>query len=570
MLEALRIGTTPGLAGPPAREAAAPALAGLIGTPEAWIDAAAPGAVFSDAAGLVPATMHGDPVALVLDRSRGGPSGPLYRGLEGSFDHHVDAAAGDDANDGSAAAPWASLEANLTPAILAAGTVTRVRVAAGTYEDQAIAILQGVPAGSVLEIVFEPGCTVRWTLGTDKSATNADAGAHIRVWGNGLHVTGFDTGTGNALGCSNGTLEAWDVRVTNCRDGVSAHGAGVIRVHDCVFEGCTKYGYAHVGTSRAEHHRCAFVALAGSQGPGRIDGSATAVFEDCTFDAEAGRPVGLSNATVTRCRVGEPAAALGLETNRGPATLRDSYVHLATDANRHMRLERCFGRLSVRQRGGGTVVMEDCVFSAPAAGKPAVIYSNYDPGGGTPITALDCAFGPNCTPVSVNRANADHMAAAGARIEGCVSHVALDPDLAAAGVSLMGSGVRESGVAAAPEADATMGAHLSAPGAGFQRAVERLPAHVAGPDGVPGRHARAAGAAHLDLSKARARVDGALTVDLPPSGAGTILRLDGAASSATETLGGAHAIPAGSMWIALAAEPEPATLGAMLAALEAE
>ena len=567
MLEGLRIGMARGLEASARR--AGPSLAALIGRAEAWFDAAAPGTLFQDAAGLYPAVVHGDPVALALDISRGGPTGPLYRGLDGPFDYHVDAASGDDASDGSASAPWASLEANLTPAILSPGTVTRVRVASGTYEDQAIAILQGVPGGSVLEVAFEPGCTVRWTLGTDKSATNADTGSHLRIWGNGLRIEGFDAGTGNALGCSNGTLEAWDVRVSGCRDGVSAHGAGVIRVHDCLFEGCTKYGYAHVGTSRAEHYRCTFVSPAGSQGPGRIEGGATALFEDCVFEGQAGQIAGLSNTALERCRLGMPAVSLGLETNAGTAAMRDTYVHLATDANRRLTMERCFGRLSLRQRGGGTVLIEDCVFTAPAAGKGAVVYSNYDPGAGTAITVLDSAFGPGCVPVAVNAANAAHMAAAGARIEGCVSHVALDADLATAGVSTAGSAVGESGVTAVPEADTAMSAHVSAPGAGFAEAVEMAEAHMVGPAGVPGRHATATETASLDLSGARARIDGAMSVDLPAAGDGAVLHLDGAATADPEPIGGAHVVPAGSVWIALAPEPGAEALLAVRTALEA-
>ncbi|MBL4813130.1 MAG: hypothetical protein JKX69_12435 [Rhodobacteraceae bacterium] len=541
--------------------------------------------LYQDAMGILPVGAVGQPVGLMLDKSSWGGQGPgavltakfgistMYRGLEGPFDYYVDAGAGSDANDGlSAGAAWASLESKLTVGILTAATTTRVLIKAGTYTDQAIAILSSPPAGAVLELVFEPGCVVNYTLGTNKSATDASAGAMIRIYGNGLHITGFNAGTGNGIGCSDGTIEAYDCEISNCVDGISAHGTGMARAYDCVFRDCTKYAFVHVGSSTSEHYRCQFddSGATASQGVGALTGtSCTALFEDCVFLAQPAKTrISFNASTLTRCQLGTLTQRVELVAAAGSATqVTASFVNANQDANSVLTFDECYGFLTFRQRGPGAITVRNCVIAGPATGLNEFIRVNFDPGVGANFTIEDNIFTGAWNFIYVDAANAGYMAAAGSTFANNIlsDGKAFDADLISAGVSISGTIYADPLVGSADTllmADYVFGVGSPAIGAGtsadigFSTGIERIVQQVRGPDGVPGAHAVQIGAGLRPLYQSGGglswlafdQTDDLLSAEMPDLGSAAV-EAHGNASGANVATGlsigaGSRALPA--------------------------
>lgn len=362
---------------------------------------------------------------------------------ESSFDYYINVATGSDENDGlTPATAWASLEPNLTSALLVAGQTRRVSVAAGTYTDQAIAIINGgsVKPDAVLEVVFEPGCVVEWTLGTDKSATDIQASAGYEwsfiIQGNGLVITGFNVGTGNGLGTSSaGRMYAYDVVVTDCVDGVSAHGTSHIYAYDCDFSGCSKAAFAHIDTTTTEHYRCTFTAAAGATlGVGATVSTASAYFEDCVMAPDtSAQVIDLAGAVLSGCQLGTLSKSLTVNCGAIGA-VTDSFINAYVDGDEDITFDRCYGKFSTRVRNGGAITVQNCVFSGPATGQSNTVFSNFNPGSASKLIIKDTIFDGAWTFMSVDATNAGYLVAAASEFWNNILYPSLvyDADLIAA------------------------------------------------------------------------------------------------------------------------------------------
>jgi len=352
---------------------------------------------------------------------------------------------GDDEADGlTEATAWASLEANISVDLLVAGQTRRVLVKTGTYTDQAIATINGgsTKPGAVLEVTFEPGCTVEWTLGTDKSATDIMASAGFEwdfiLRGNGLTITGFNAGTGNGLGTSSaGRMHAYDVTVVNCVDGISAHGTSRIYAYNCDFSGCSKAAFAHIDTSVTRHYRCTFTAGTGATlGVGSITSTADSYFEDCVFTPEDGAstdPIDLGGCTMHRCRLGNLTQALTVSSGV-VGTVTDSFVNVYIDGDKKATFDRCYGKFSTRVRNGGEITVRNCVFSGAATGQSNTVFSNFNPGSSAKLVIKDTIFEGSWTFMSVDATNAGYLVAAGSEFFNNILYpsLAYDADLISA------------------------------------------------------------------------------------------------------------------------------------------
>lgn len=356
------------------------------------------------------------------------------------YDYFVDAANGNDANDGqSSATPWASLETNLTADILVPGKKVRVHVMAGTYTDQAICIINATgKGGAILEVNFESGCVIDWTLGTDKSCVDVQGDQEwtLVLTGNGSTIQGFNFGTGNGLGSrSGGLLIARDFFIDDCVDGISAHGSGRIYAYGCFVTGCSKSCFAHIETSQTYHSGCTFEAASGATlGIGATVATGEAYFTDCKLIPYAsGGIVDLSGATVFRCQIGTLTARV--DVNCGAAgTVTKSFVNVYVDGNKVISFTECFGLFSTRVRNGGTISVTNCVFSGPATGQTNTVFSNFNPGSGSKLVISDTIFAGAWTFMSVDATNAGYLVAAESEFFNNILYpsLAYDADLIAA------------------------------------------------------------------------------------------------------------------------------------------
>lgn len=316
--------------------------------------------------------------------------------LDTAYDYYVDQANGDDANSGTREAPWATLTKLRTTLAALAGERKSAHVAAGAYVDQHLSTVNAGDGG-VFEITFAPGCSIVWSLGTDASAIQISGGDNtLRVYGNGLTISGFNAGTGNGLGCFDATLIAYECHVSDCVDGWSAHGAGVSKVYDCTFADCSKSAFAHVGTSVTEAYRCSFTSAADATlGLGRADGGGH-TFDQCVFvaaDSALGRKFDfVASSTLTRCQIGTASLRVDL-TAAAAVTMTDCFVNLYADGNAQAAMVRCYGKLSTRMRDGGNIAADHCVFVGGASGQTAsALFRNFDPGSQGDWNVTDCVL----------------------------------------------------------------------------------------------------------------------------------------------------------------------------------
>jgi hypothetical protein len=88
-----------------------------------------------------------------------------------------------------------------------------------------------------------------------------------------------------------------------------------------------------------------------------------------------------------RCQLGTDTSSIRNIQGRisqAPATsilIEDSYLNLSMQAIPKTTIRRCYGKMSARTREyEGTFTVENNVFSAPAQGFSAIVFSNYNPG----------------------------------------------------------------------------------------------------------------------------------------------------------------------------------------------
>lgn len=350
-------------------------------------------------------------------------------------DFVVDAANGNDANSGSPSAPWASLN-KLNDVVIPVGATRSALVVAGNYNKATDYIDRtgfNPGAGSIFEITFEPGCVMDGTAANESGPVNATefpgADAYeVVIYGNGLIIQHYNNTTEgaspNGIGNrGNNTTRVHSVHVVDCPDAYSAHGNARMYLYDCTGADCSKAAYTHVDNAIFEAYRCTFTGRAGAVIGVASTSSATAssYLEECIIlPAATGQAFGIDGTTLVRCQVGTPDLAVtALSQFGGTLNASKSFVNLFADGDRRVTLRRCYGKFSTRVRNGGNIDVQHCVFSAPATGQTAVIFSNFNPPSGSKLlfknnivkTATATAF------MSVDATNAGYLVAAGSELD---------------------------------------------------------------------------------------------------------------------------------------------------------
>lgn len=345
-------------------------------------------------------------IGLSILRSRG-----VAAPAAAQYDLYV-APDGDDMNDGSAGAPFATVT-KLAQAMSASDsdTTTTAFIAAGDYLDDQFAPAVGGKTDVTMELTFEEGCTlqsgatIEGGMGAGNTGINGSAGARVFVYGNGLTVSGFMASSGNGIGSgSGGYIVCHDVNATNCDDGFSLHGDAYGELHRGTISNCAKSCVAHVNTSSSKHYDCTFigdysgsmVGLVLTQGPNRHE------FHRCTA-APSGNNIGIGctngagvDVLFDECVLGSLTARVAFTTNQAAGLdVTNSFVNASFDASHDMSFDECYGFLSLRHRNGGGagggITMTNCVWGGGSSGATdALIYANYDPGSGSPINITDC------------------------------------------------------------------------------------------------------------------------------------------------------------------------------------
>lgn len=350
--------------------------------------------------------------AMVIDRASGEvsfPASPTMNApsLPAGYDYYVDPQTGNDAADGSRETPFATLGPlrALMNAHTATAVTLRAYIESAIYSDDHFNLSTlAAPA----EITFGDDAQLLWTLGTDQSGIQSgnDGAGALTVFGNGLIIDGFDTGTGNGLGANNNQLIAHDIIVRNCSDGVSGHGTAHIETYNCRFEDCTKYAVAHVNSATSRHVDCYFRSHASAVGIGTFNNDLSHVIENCEFDSPAGLTQGIvggSGTTLTGCRVGSLTQSVKIQ---GTLSITDSFVSASGEGNATLTLTRAFGWLNYRHRSGGALIMTNCVLDGSLmTGGHDLLYTNFDAGSFAPVTIEDCAITGYGTAIQVSNAN---------------------------------------------------------------------------------------------------------------------------------------------------------------------
>ncbi|RFB04558.1 calcium-binding protein [Parvularcula marina] len=168
--------------------------------------------------------------------------------------YYVSALEGDDLNSGEEGAPLASLLALWAKLESLRNSEVTAFIAAGDYTDEHLD-LGFFGENALLE--FEAGTRILWTEGVSRSGIQSGVGATVTVHGNGLVIDGFATGTGNGLGTYKGTMIAYDVSISNVRDGISAHEVGAhLEAYRVTVTDAHKYAVVHVNGATSYQEDC--------------------------------------------------------------------------------------------------------------------------------------------------------------------------------------------------------------------------------------------------------------------------------------------------------------------------
>lgn len=378
-----------------------------------------------------------------------------------TYDYYIDDTLGDDADPGSEAAPWQSLNKINSIALGAGATVSVLVKATSTYDKATDYIKRtdssgggAIGAGSTLNITFESGCTMDGTAISAISPENGlefdGAAAHTTnvislaaVGAGGLIVQNYNSTSGGASanGVSNrgnNTLNVSNVRVTGCIDGFSAHNTATMNLLDCEADECIKSPFIHVGTAVITAERCLFTEKSGG-GTAEMDITDTTSTVDVTCTECEFIPDGTSSrmraggVTFIQCEVGDLDSACNIQWTSGQAApvFTKCFVNTYIDGSYSATMTECFGKFGHRVRSGGTQIIEYNSFTGPASAQTAMISGTTDQGNDTLVfnnniveTATAAAF------MNVNGTAAPKLAAGGAQFQyNCLSgSAAFDAD----------------------------------------------------------------------------------------------------------------------------------------------
>lgn len=375
-------------------------------------------------------------------------------------DYWIDATGGSDSNNGlTEGAAFASISkiASVVGPALSAGETVVVRVKSDTYstaDDHAS--IAAFAEGAHIVVVFEAGCVMDGTaasaIGNYSAIDMALASSPtntLTLYGNGLTIQHYNYTTGGAspqgLGWSgaNTTLNAYNITIDDCVDGVSGHTGGHANLYDVTVQNCVKQLIANVSESTMDAYRCVFTGTGTETATFATDNGLSGLnrFYDCIFTpgANPGKNWEIDKSEFHNCQFGTATQSMNVVGNGTTDSLvfRDSFVNIRAQAWGGYDLQRCYGLASFRVRDqSGTFTLKRNVFSGPATGLTNILYSNFDDSGsGTWVvhdnifeTATAAAF------MSVDATNAGYLVAAGSEFFNNIlsGSAAFDADLTAA------------------------------------------------------------------------------------------------------------------------------------------
>ena len=389
----------------------------------------------------------------MLRRRRKGVTAPLLP----IYDYVIDAANGSDLNDGSSAAPWASLS-KIGAGISSAGTVTRVKVVSGTYNKaNDFILLEDAASGSHIDVTFEAGCimdgaTASAAANTSGIEANASGSTPftLTVRGNGLIVRNYNYSVSGASPQGIGwagpgvVINVHDVSVSNTIDGVSGHTGGHANLYNVTVENCGKWVIANVSASTMDCYDCAFRATGTESAGFATDSGSSGLtrFYDCEISCAVNPSTNweMNNTEMHRTRFGTLTGSINVVyKSGGPAGVlcEDSFINGRYQLFGAQTFRRCYGKFSGRVRNDTDVfTMENSVFVGPATGLPNMFYSNFNDGGGARLVLRDNIFEATSAAafMSVDATNAGYLVAKASQMFNNVldGAAAYDADLIAA------------------------------------------------------------------------------------------------------------------------------------------
>jgi hypothetical protein len=352
-------------------------------------------------------------------------------GVDFEFDYFVDAISGDDTNNGmSATTPWATLS-KINAITIPVDANVRIKVAKGVYSDALdyIDLSTAQASGATLDLVFDRGCEMDGTSASGYNGFEAPGTSAwtVNIYGNGLWVHAYKDATEalspNGVGCrGNNVMNVYDVFVTDCNDGFSAHDASTLRLYRCLGAKCLKGSFDNVGTSKFEAYHCVFFGAVGtsSLGLGGNFGTGVHYLEDCSLiPVVALKAYQPKNTTHVRCRVGSLSTVVQLSTGTAiGGVFTDCFVNCYSDGNHILEFNRCFGKLTTRVRPGGSYTVTNSVMIGPATGQLSFVLGNYDFSGSSIVTVNNNIFSGNWIFDYVSTATySDYIFAVGSEIK---------------------------------------------------------------------------------------------------------------------------------------------------------
>jgi hypothetical protein len=299
--------------------------------------------------------------------------------------------------DGSSGSPFGTL-VELKDEVISrsSGATVTCYIERGHYEDDKFDSGVG-NLNQHVTLYFQEGCRLTNTPGVSGSGIQGYGTGRLTIYGNGLTIEDFDTGTGNGIaGGDTCTVRAFDCTTIRCLDGFTGHNSCHMEAYNCKFLASGKYGVVHVNSTTSRHVNCIIEGIGtGGTGIAKIENDLAAEFHRCTFrtadNTSAAIDFGGTGSTTTECSIGTPDCAVSINaTGGGPASIINSYFNLSTfiQSNANYYIAGCFGKWNIRARnpgGGGAGIRVVGGAAEPPTGQTAFVFNNYDPGSHAPI-----------------------------------------------------------------------------------------------------------------------------------------------------------------------------------------